>query len=215
MPLFPHLEELVSEIDVAAIPSERSAVLQPLIDYISAKKSSGHPVRLNFICTHNSRRSHLSQVWAQAMAYYCGVQNVSTYSGGTERTALYPMVAETLKNSGFEIKIIAQSENPVYTIKYSENEPPVMGFSKKWDDDFNPNSEFAAIMTCSQADEACPYIAWADVRIPITYEDPKFFDLSPQQAEKYSKRSLQIAGEMLYVFHRVANGKQPGVNRIH
>jgi arsenate reductase len=203
MTLIPQLENLVSKIGIDAVPQKRRDILQPLIDYIRSKASSGLAIRLNFICTHNSRRSHLSQVWAQAMAHHCGVGNVFTYSGGTESTALFPMVAETLKSMGFQLETIAATENPIYAIKHAENEPPVIGFSKKWDNQFNPKSDFAAILTCMQADEACPIIAGAEVRIPVTYEDPKVFDETPQQAEIYAERSLQIAAEMLYVFSEV------------
>tara|TARA_R110002167_G_scaffold59972_2_gene169856 strand:+ start:148 stop:495 length:348 start_codon:yes stop_codon:yes gene_type:complete len=113
------------------------------------------------------------------------------------------MVAETLRNSGFEIEQLSQEANPVYSIKYAANEHPVIGFSKKLDSEFNPKSGFAAIMTCSQADGGCPFIAGAEKRIPITFEDPKAFDNTPQQAEKYTERSLQIATELFYVFSQI------------
>jgi len=113
---------------------------------------------------------------------------------------MFPMVAKTLENQGFKIKKIAEGNNPIYSIKYAENEHPIIGFSKSYDDDFNPENQFAAIMTCSQADGGCPFIAGAEKRIPITFEDPKAFDNTPQQAEKYEERSLQIATEMFYVF---------------
>ena len=134
------------------------------------------------------------------MANYFNIKNVFCYSGGTEATALFPTIAETLKNSGFQINTISENENPVYSIKYAANEHPVIGFSKKFDDEFNPKSEFSAIMTCDSANEACPFVAGAEKRIPITFEDPKAFDNTPQQAEKYKERSLQIAAELKYVF---------------
>jgi arsenate reductase len=137
------------------------------------------------------------------MAHYFNIKNVFCYSGGTEATALFPMAKETLKNTGFQIKTLSEGENPVYSIKYAENEHPIIGFSKKLEDDFNPKSEFAAIMTCSQADGACPFISGAEKRIPITFEDPKAFDATPQQAEKYTERSLQIATELYYVFSQI------------
>ena len=137
------------------------------------------------------------------MAFQFGIKNVYCYSGGTEATAMFPMVAKTLENQGFIIKTISEGSNPVYTIKYAENEHPIIGFSKTYDDDFNPESEFVAIMTCSQADGGCPFIAGAEKRIPITFEDPKAFDNTPQQAEKYEERSLQIATEMFYVFSQI------------
>ena len=127
------------------------------------------------------------------------------YSGGTEATALFPMVAETLYNTGFQIQKTSEAENPVYSIKYANNEHPVIGFSKTYDDDFNPKTEFAAIMTCTQADKGCPFVAGTEKRIPITFEDPKAFDNTPQQAEKYNERSLQIATELFYVFSQIQN----------
>ena len=158
-----------------------------------------------FICTHNSRRSHLSQVWAQAAAHFYNIKNVHCYSGGTEATALFPMAAKTLENAGFEIQTLSEGKNPVYAIKFAENSHPVIGFSKTFDDAFNPQSEFAAIMTCSQADAGCPFIPGAEKRIPVKYDDPKAFDNTPQQAEKYEERSNQIAMECLYVFSKVVN----------
>ena len=201
--LFEPIKNFINELDTLTITSDRKAVLQPLTDYIQFKIENNQKIRLNFICTHNSRRSHLSQVWAQAMANYFNINNVVCYSGGTEATALFPMVAETLKNSGFKINTLSKNSNPVYSIKYSENEHPIIGFSKKLDSDFNPKSAFAAIMTCSQADGGCPFIAGAEKRIPITFEDPKAFDNTPLQAEKYLERSIQIATEMQYVFSQI------------
>ena len=194
------LNGFISNLDAKSITTERKQTLSPLVEYIQGKMAKKEPIRLNFICTHNSRRSHLSQIWAQTMAHHFGVGNVSCYSGGTEATALFPMVASTLANTGFEVRMLSEGKNPVYGIKFSENEHPVICFSKRMDDDFNPKTDFAAIMTCSQADEGCPFVPGAEKRIPIMYEDPKAFDDNPQQAEKYSERSKQIATKMLYVF---------------
>jgi len=201
--LFSEIEKAIKGLNSQIISDERKAVLQPLIDFIQAKTSNHQEIRINFICTHNSRRSHLTQVWAQTLAYHFNIKDVFCYSGGPEATALFPMVVETLQNSGFLIKTISEGKNPVYSIKYADNEYPVIGFSKKLDDDFNPKSEFTAIMTCSQADDGCPFVPGAEKRIPITFEDPKIFDNTPQQAEKYKERSLQIATELFYVFSRI------------
>ncbi|MBF6607212.1 MAG: protein-tyrosine-phosphatase [Flavobacterium sp.] len=201
--LYPEIEKFAGALNYDKISNERKSVLQPLIDYIENKHFLQKEIRLNFICTHNSRRSHISQVWAQTAATYYDIQNVYCYSGGTEATALYPMTAESLANSGFQIRTIAQGENPIYAIKYGENEHPIIGFSKKYDASFNPSTEFAAIMTCSHADGGCPFIAGAEKRIVITYDDPKFFDGTPLQAAKYNERSLQIATELFYVFSKI------------
>lgn len=201
--LFKEIQHMVKGFDENDLSKERKLLVQPLINYIQDKVKRKETIRLNFICTHNSRRSHLSQVWAQTMASYFNVKNVFCYSGGTEATALFPKVTETLQNTGFKIMKISEGKNPVYIIKYSDNGNPIIGFSKTFDNGFNPKSSYAAIMTCSHAEENCPFIAGAEKRIPITYEDPKAFDNTPQQAEKYMQRSLQIANEMLYVFSKI------------
>jgi len=201
--LYPKIVSQIEALDVNSITAERKKILQPLIDYIQLKADTNAIINLNFICTHNSRRSHLSQVWAQTLSNYFNVKNAFCYSGGTEATALFPVAAETLKQTGFKIEKRSNEDNPVYAIKYSENAHPVIGFSKTYDAEFNPSSEFAAILTCSSADKGCPFIAGAEKRIPITYDDPKAFDDTPQQLEKYKERSLQIATEMKYVFSNI------------
>lgn len=201
--IFPAIEQEIVSLHPENISAERRIILQPLIDFIQIKVSNQEEVRLNFICTHNSRRSHLSQVWAQTAASYFNLSNVFCYSGGTEATALFPVVAQTLANTGFKVNTLSEGKNPVYSIKYTDNEHPIIGFSKTYDDAFNPQAEFAAILTCSSADNGCPFIAGAEKRIPITFEDPKAFDDTPQQAEKYQERSMQIATQLFYVFSQI------------
>jgi len=201
--LYHPIKTQIEQLNTNSISKERKTILQPLIDFVQEKVTNNVTINLNFICTHNSRRSHLSQVWAQAMAPYYNIKNVYCYSGGTEATALFPIAAKTLENSGFQIEMLSNGTNPVYSIKYSKNAHPIIGFSKTFDAQFNPMSAFAAIMTCSSADQGCPFIAGAEKRIPITYDDPKAFDNTPQQLEKYKERSLQIATELKYVFSNI------------
>ncbi|WP_312356957.1 protein-tyrosine-phosphatase [Empedobacter sp.] len=198
------LKTTVSEIlNFNFIDDQRKANLQPLVVYIQEKFNRKEAINLNFICTHNSRRSHLAQIWAQFAAAYYNIPNINCYSGGTAETALFPKVIETLSNQGFQIFKIADSNNPIYAIKYDENSSPIIGFSKKYNDAFNPISNFAAILTCSQADDGCPFIAGAEKRIPITYEDPKISDGTLQQTEIYKQRSIEIATEMMYIFSQI------------
>ena len=201
--LFLEIEKTIKALKIEEISAERKAILEPLVEFIQTKINEQQEIRLNLICTHNSRRSHLAQIWAQTAAAYFNIKNVFCYSGGTEATAMFPMVAKTLEKQGFKIKVIADTNNPIYAIKYTDNEHPIICFSKKYDDSFNPSTEFAAILTCSQADGGCPFITGAEKRIAITFEDPKVFDNTLQQAEKYEERSLQIATEMFYVFSQI------------
>ncbi len=199
------LETTINSLELSSISEDRKSVLQPLIDYIQTKVYKNQEIRLNFICTHNSRRSHLSQIWAQTLAYHYEIKNVFCYSGGTEATALFPMIAETLKLSGFIVEPLSEGDNPIYNIKFSAPEPPIIGFSKIYNSKFNPNTEFAAILTCNHADENCPVVEGAEERISITYEDPKISDGTLEQKSVYLERSLQIATEMKYVLSKIEN----------
>jgi arsenate reductase (thioredoxin) len=197
------LKEVVSQFSADHIPEARKAVLQPLIEFIHAQRKAGEPVRLNFICTHNSRRSHLSQIWAQAMAHYFGIDNVTCYSGGTEATAMFPKVVETLQQQGFSVQQLSQGTNPVYAVKYTADEPAIVCFSKTYDDSFNPQHGFGAVMTCNSADENCPVVFGATKRIPVKYDDPKAYDGTDLMDAKYAERSLEIGQEMFWVFGMV------------
>jgi arsenate reductase len=198
-----NLSKTIATISKISVSEERKEVLFPLVDYIQNKVKANQEIRLNFICTHNSRRSHLSQIWAQTMAFQFGINNIFCYSAGTEATAMFPKVAETLTNQGFQIQKLSQEHNTVYAVKFDENQHPIICFSKAYFDDFNPKSHFGAIMTCNNADEGCPMVFGAEARFPIKYDDPKAFDGTELMDEKYSERSLQIASEMYYVFSQI------------
>lgn len=198
------LLQTIADMNIAVISKERIKILDLLVAFIQEKKTAQAPIKLHFICTHNSRRSHLSQIWAQAMAAYYKVPHVLSYSGGTEATAMYPMVVKTLGAQGFEIHPVSEGVNPVYSIHYSENGLALLGFSKTLDHAVNPSNGFAAIMTCDAADRGCPFIAGAEQRIGLTYKDPKASDGTPQQESVYLERSIQIATELKYVFSRIS-----------
>lgn len=197
------LSQTIDKIKVYTISEERQMILQSLIDFIQQKVNRKEDTNINFICTHNSRRSHLSQVWAQVASTYFGIPGIVCYSGGTEETALFPKIREILLNQGFDVIQISSGHNPIYAIKFAKNSSPIISFSKTYDHPINPSSEFIAILTCSQVDSDCPFVAGAVKRIPITYEDPKISDDSPTQTQVYTERSLQIAAEFFYVFSQI------------
>lgn len=199
--LLPGLAATVEKARLLTIPEDRMEALQELIVYIQSKLDSGEEINLNFICTHNSRRSQFSQIWAQTAADYFGVP-ADCYSGGVEVTEFNERAVESIKRSGFRVTKKG-SENPVYFIFHSDEAEPISAFSKLFDDPINKAQRFAAVMTCAHADENCPVIPGTENRIPVRYEDPKKFDGTPEEASRYEERSLQIASEMFYVFSRI------------
>lgn len=182
----------------------RKEVLEGFARYIAESLQSKAVVPLIFICTHNSRRSHFSQIWAQVMATNFGFPQIQCYSGGTEVTAMYPTVAKTLEKQGFHKLKLSEGSNPVYALKYDLTSPPIICFSKEYTSSFNPTKGFAAVLTCSHADEGCPVVIGAEARFSIPYEDPKRYDQTSEEEAEYRNKSEEIAAEMWWVFHRVA-----------
>jgi len=186
------------------ISEDRQQQLEELAHYISQKQNNNQPTKLNVICTHNSRRSHIGQLWLAAAALFYKKNNIHTYSGGTEATAFNHRSVAALRRVGFEI-VTADSavENPIYFATFGFSHTPLKMFSKKYDHANNPEKEFAAIMVCSDADEACPVILGADDRFALTFEDPKRFDDTNLESKKYDERVRQIGREMFYLMSKV------------
>ncbi|VXD11226.1 protein-tyrosine-phosphatase [Marinoscillum sp. 108] len=199
--VYPELQMTIEKAREQNISDERLAVLKPMIEYIQTKIDQGKEVNLNFICTHNSRRSQFSQIWAQTAANYFGIPALC-YSGGVEVTAFNERAVASIKRSGFRVSSKGDS-NPIYLISHSDDKEPIKAFSKLFDDPINRADQFAAVMTCSHADENCPFIPGTEKRIPVRYDDPKEFDGTPEEAERYDQRSMQIASEMFYTFSQV------------
>ena len=204
-PLARYLDERIGEFD--QIDTERRSELDALASFVEDARDTG-VARLTFICTHNSRRSHFGQVWAQVAAHHFGLDSlVETYSGGTEITAFNERAVGALRRAGLDIHPAAISDNPRYAVHHAEDRAPMICYSKKYDDaEANPTSGFAAVMTCDQADRGCPIVYGAVGRFSTPYIDPKVSDGTGEERDVYDARCAQIAREMLYVMSRVDGG---------
>lgn len=192
-----YCETLASEFD--QIDPARKIALEEIGAYIAEKRQAGETVKMNIICTHNSRRSHMGQLWLEAAAAWYGVDEIYGFSGGTEGTAFNPRAVDAMNRSGFKIFQTNTADNPTYQAKIGKSYSPKIMFSKKYDDDINPKNGFAAVMVCSEADASCPIVPGAEERFATPYEDPKHFDDTPSETEKYDERCRQIAREFFYL----------------
>lgn len=189
--------------DIDAIPDERRAALDHLAAWIDGCRDDGRPAQLIFICTHNSRRSHMAQLWTAAAAAWFGADDIRTFSGGTETTAFDRRARAALVRAGFEIDA-PTGDNPRCRVTVAPGAPPLEAWSKIYDDATNPRDGFAAIMTCDAADQACPVVPGAALRVALPFSDPKLADGTPVEAATYDERALQIATQMLYLVSRTA-----------
>ena len=202
---YPALANTIANLPFAAISSERLKLLDEMATYLRAKMKQGEEIRLNFICTHNSRRSQFSQIWAQTAAAYYGIE-ANCYSGGVEVTAFNPRAVAAIQRDGFKVTQ-KEGDNPVYFVFYSDDEDPIVAFSKLYDDAINAPKDFAAVMTCDHADENCPVIPGAERRFPLRFEDPKAFDETTLEEKMYTERSHQIGAELMYLFKKVGTSR--------
>ncbi len=197
------------EGEAGRIPGPRLAALGLLADHLARRRDTGEPSRLVFVCTHNSRRSQMAMALAAAAAHRTRLGGVEVFSAGTEATAFHPNAAAALVRAGFEVQRLDQVANPRYRVRYAAGVPPLEAFSKTLDHPALPRAGFAAVMTCSSADAACPVVAGADLRIALTYDDPKAADGTAHEAATYDRRCADIARELLWAFARAAKKAEP------
>lgn len=207
-PLYGEVMAVVTEFmsGVPDVPAERREGLDKLVSLLRARRDVGEPIDLVFICTHNSRRSHVAQIWAQTAAYFHGMETVRTWSGGTEATAFAPPAIASVHRHGFRVEKEAGRDNPHVLVRYAPDAPLLDCWSKVYDDPANPRSGFIAVMVCSSADEACPFVAGAAERVSLPYRDPKESDGSEREAAVYDERVREIGREVFSVFARVVGG---------
>ncbi len=188
-------------INKVEITDQRMDLLKSIAKKIQeTPHDSSHSIFLNFICTHNSRRSQLTQVWAYFAANYFDLTSIKAYSGGTAVTAFFRNTVKTLQSVGFIFNIVEfNHQNPKYDISFKSGIKPLLGFSKLYDDAINSEPYFA-ITTCSSADENCPFIPNAIFRFHLPFNDPKEFDNTEIADEAYLKTNRQIAAEIFILF---------------
>ncbi len=209
--LNPTLSDLVSALmlDTTEVPVSRQTELNALASWTAQNLKEKGSADLIFICTHNSRRSHLAQVWAQTAADMLSLEGIRTFSGGTEATACNPRTVEAMKRAGFHVATadtLHGATNPTYSVQAGSTLESMPCFSKTYSHEVNPQSGFAAVMTCSSADRGCPIVYGADARFAVPYVDPKVSDDTDQEAATYEARLRQIGTEMLYLMDKVKEG---------
>ena len=207
--LLPKLQPYVVEVanELKLVPKGRHPVLNAIAGDIKDRINAGKPAYLTFICTHNSRRSHMSQIWAQVAATYYGLDNVHAYSGGTEVTSCNLRTITAMRRAGFQVEDATTGDNPLYLVHYSPERPPVRAYSKLYNVDDNPKKEFIALMTCSAADLKCPVVHGAIARHAIHYIDPRLCDDTPAETQAYNERCREIAREMFYIMAEVKKSR--------
>jgi arsenate reductase len=196
-----YIQQRIREFD--QVSDERKGDLKKIAQFVQEQNKAGKPAHLLFICTHNSRRSHMAQIWAAVGATHYGIHGLETFSGGTEATAFNPRAIAAIERAGLKVERVEGGKNPRYSVRFQHTNQALICFSKVYGDSPNPKQGFCAVMTCSQADKACPLVQGCLLRVAIPYDDPKTADDTPEERTKYDERCAQIAREMLFLFSQV------------
>lgn len=201
-PISTKIQTLLSQED--QISDERKKELEFLAKEIHSQMKETGFSKATFVCTHNSRRSQLAQIWFWRALEHFELDNISSYSGGTEATAFNHRMVSALQRFGFDIQALDETKNSKYVVRSGKaKEREMVLFSKKYADSFNPQQDFIAVMVCSQADKACPFVPGAFSRVALPYEDPKVADDTPLEAKSYDDKVVEIGREVLYLVKRV------------
>ena len=202
--MYPEIELIISKLlfSFDSIPSPRKQKLIELAAQLKVALSCANELNLVFVCTHNSRRSHMGQLWGQLAAHYYGVNNVNSFSAGTEVTELNTNVIEMLQKVGCKVSTFQNVSNPAYLIEFGENQS-LTCFSKLMEHDANPKVDFFAIMMCTEAEANCPFIPGAIHRIGLPFEDPKVYDNTTMVSAAYLSTFEEIGLQILFLFNQI------------
>ena len=182
--------------DFSIITRARKALLLLIANNLNTDILYAEPIKLLFICTHNSRRSQLAEMLTDLLARHYDLP-VEAYSGGTESTAFYHRMIEALEDFGMEFISSGEDDNPIYHLR---DYPSKKYYSKGFDAAENPSKNFFAFMVCDHADELCPIVNGAKYRFPLKFKDPKAFDDSKDVKEAYRNKVIEIGTELNFIF---------------
>ena len=200
-PVLPAIEASLRRFALEDIPALRRSHLGVVAGMLRAELRRRPALEVMFICTHNSRRSQMSQAWTTAIAHALGLQ-LTVSSGGTGPTGVHRSVSRALREHGFEVDETSP-ESCRWLVEFAPGAPPIELWSKRWDAAGNPRQNFVTIANCAAAEESCPTIPGALGRLAMLYEDPKVSDGTERELETYLSVCRQIGMEISWVLGEV------------
>ena len=183
------------------LTNDRKEQIKPLIDTIKSSLSSHQSATVQFICTHNSRRSQTAEFLLDILAREYGL-NITALSAGTEATAFNPRMVTAITSYGFQLLEYGHDKNPLYI--YSVEHDDLYYYSKRYDEELIPIGQRIIVTVCGDAEENCPIIPGTFKRLHLGYTDPKHSDGTASEADTYRAKVLEIGVEMLYLVKELA-----------
>ena len=104
------------------------------------------PIRVLFVCTHNSARSQMAEAFLRAM----GGERFDVESAGTEPGSLHPMAIQAMAEAGIDISLHRSKSVDLF-------------YRQPFD---------VVVTVCDEANEACPVFPNARRRLHWSLPDP-------------------------------------------
>jgi protein-tyrosine-phosphatase len=133
------------------------------------------PVRILFLCTHNSARSQM----AEAIARKIGGDSVEAYSAGTIVSELHPLTVRLL----------------------GEWDVDMSGHYSKTLDRFLGEEFDYIITTCDRANESCPVFPGDPKRIHWSFPDPKLIEDPVERLEVFRTVRAELCTRIRYLLN--------------
>ncbi len=209
--LFPELRTYCESLLVAprvGLSERHQMAAKQVGSWVRLRRDAGMPANVIVVCTGNSRRSSFGAMLGNIAVAFSGEEGVRFWSGGTAPSAFNPRTIRALRGIGVQVEELGElappgpagEPNPRYVVRWGAGEADsIVEFSKRYDDTSNPQQDYCAIMVCTDADENCPVVMGASLRVSMPFEDPKEYDGQPCEAAAYAERRDQIGRAMLRI----------------
>lgn len=200
------------EAEFNHIPDSSKMKLIEAGKYIISRLEEGNEARISFVCEHNSRMSHLGQIWTRMATLYYEIENIESFSGGTTPTYVNHRILNALDHTGFKISETGMAgHGPKYLLDSGNPENAFEIFSKRYDHHMNPDTAYIAVSLCYNTEECCPISGGADLQLSMPYEDLQPWDNTPSESVRYDEQCRIIARDMFYMIDYVKKNKDPGI----
>ena len=188
------LADLNARVDPTRRPALRSCAAA-----IARQLDARGEVSVVAVCTHNSRRSQLAEVWLAVASAAAGLGGVSVCSGGSDPVAVAPGAIAVLRERGFRVEADTADANPRLRVRGHGIEREL--YAKPLGEAVAgvPLRGGVALMVCAAADAACPPVPQVGYRARLPFADPRHADGTPGEAAAYRAASDRIEAEMRWL----------------
>ena len=144
-----------------------------------------------FLCTHNSRRSQICEVWGKVFAEIYR-KKININSAGAFKTVVHSQVYESIVKCG----LVVDNKKEIFfdKKKFKLNSKTIDSLTMK---------NFIAVMTCSNAEKSCPNDPRSIRNIKMFFNDPRIYDETDKMSREYLNTTIYIAEELNYIFKNI------------